>query len=181
MSSTTEFLRQVQQDHDKWSRYNFPDAQPWEPLLGIVEEAGELAAALRIHELHKVDHVTDAVGDLVLFMADYCTKNNLSLSDCWRWCADRHWDAQKVMDSVDRVLLTIAGPLCHHHLKREQKIRGAYNSHQKEISVLLGTLLATAEVVCSSVGTSLEAAVATTSAQVWRRDWQKYPQTGYAT
>lgn len=95
-------LQQLQTEVEAWQRINFKDKKPYQPLLGIVEEVGELSHAhLKLeqgirgskeeHELAKID----AVGDIVVYLADYCTQNHISLQDAvertWQQVKQRNW------------------------------------------------------------------------------------------
>lgn len=40
------YLMAMQADHKQWSTRNFPDAEPLDSILGVVEETGELASAM---------------------------------------------------------------------------------------------------------------------------------------
>jgi NTP pyrophosphatase (non-canonical NTP hydrolase) len=72
-------------------------------LLGVVEEVGELSHAhlkleqgIRINEDHKTKQV-DAVGDIVVFLAHYCTLQGidfgLAVKTCWNEVKQRDWKA----------------------------------------------------------------------------------------
>jgi NTP pyrophosphatase (non-canonical NTP hydrolase) len=61
-----------------WADYNFGEIPSEQPVLGIIEELGELSHAhlkslqnLRRHEDHFAAK-KDAVGDIVIYLADYC-------------------------------------------------------------------------------------------------------------
>jgi len=74
-----------------WVAHNFPGRESFYPLLGAVEELGELAHA-HLKALQGIrgtpeEHAAaaqDAVGDAVIFLADYCTA--------------RGWDFQEVVE-----------------------------------------------------------------------------------
>lgn len=99
-------LADLQAEHAAWAGRNFPDAEPWEPLVGATEELGELAHAhLKGHQgiRHAPDEIetkkADAVGDILVYLAHYCTLNGLSLQGCldlaWGEVRDRDIDAQR--------------------------------------------------------------------------------------
>jgi|TARA_Y100000310_G_scaffold345865_1_gene471870 NTP pyrophosphatase (non-canonical NTP hydrolase) len=84
-----------------WNKCNFPDAQPWEPLVGMQEELGELSHAflkqhqgIRQNEDHYGDMV-DAVGDVFIYMANFCWQNNIDMEEAilatWRKVRQRDW------------------------------------------------------------------------------------------
>lgn len=62
-----------------WRQKNFPDADADQQLLGIVEEVGELAHAVLKHKqgIRRNEHLeakmVDAVGDIQVFLAGYCS------------------------------------------------------------------------------------------------------------
>lgn len=94
-------LGALQVDVASWAIRNFPDAQPHQPLLGVMEEGGELCHAhlkmeqrIRGNEDLKAKQI-DAVGDIVIFLAHYCTLNSIDLSsavsDTWAKVKQRDW------------------------------------------------------------------------------------------
>lgn len=95
-------LRDLQAEVRHWSDYNFPTAQSYYPLLGVQEELGELSHAfLKMQqgirgtpEEHR-DAMMDAVGDIVIFLADFCGRNNMDLQQAvrstWRKVEQRDW------------------------------------------------------------------------------------------
>lgn len=86
----------------EWSNHNFPNNKPHMPLLGVSEEVGELCHAhLKMEQgirgnldEHKAAKA-DAVGDTIIYLADYCNRNDLSLELCvraaWNEVKDRDW------------------------------------------------------------------------------------------
>lgn len=87
---------------NRWSDYNFPKAEAWEPLVGACEELGELCHAyLKQHQGirgTRAEHMvakSDAVGDVLVYLAHYGKLNNLNLAECassaWNEIKDRDW------------------------------------------------------------------------------------------
>ncbi len=79
-------LKQLQDEHRIWSRENFGVSPSYQPLLGIMEEVGELSHAhlkseqgIRGSQAEHYSAKIDAVGDIVIFLASYCTENNIDL------------------------------------------------------------------------------------------------------
>ncbi len=83
-------IRTIQKDHRAWSErlWGEPLSRPsHQPILGLTEEVGELAKAhLKSEEgLRSVSKVEyreakiDAVGDIFLFLCDYCSCENIDL------------------------------------------------------------------------------------------------------
>lgn len=99
------WIAQLQDEVREWAKYNFPNAEPWEPLVGLMEEVGELSHAhlkkhqkIRINENHDAAKI-DAVGDIVIYLADYCWRNGISLpaavSKVWTEVKQRDWQKNK--------------------------------------------------------------------------------------
>ncbi|KKL69661.1 hypothetical protein LCGC14_2112650, partial [marine sediment metagenome] len=96
-------LRQLQEEQRPWVQHNFGDRPDWMPLLGVMEELGELAHAhikqaqgIRTREDHDANG-QDAVADVVIFLADYCSARGWDLHDCvertWAKVKQRDWKA----------------------------------------------------------------------------------------
>ena len=99
-------LREIQAQQKAWAEYNFPSSvlpeKFWVPLLGAGEELGELNhAALKMYqgirgteEEHRAA-MSDAVGDLGIYMMDFCNKMGLDFGDCiaeaWLEVKQRDW------------------------------------------------------------------------------------------
>lgn len=95
-------LSQLQSEVGEWSRKNFPNNQPYHPLLGVTEETGELAHAhLKMDqgirgtpEEHKLAKI-DAVADIMIYLANYCDLNainmELAVETTWANVKQRDW------------------------------------------------------------------------------------------
>lgn len=100
---TARSLARLQEEQREWSVRNFPAQESWECLVGATEEIGELAHAhLKMHQGIRTteDHEAagrDAVGDVVVFLAGYCSARGWSLEDCvvqaWDTVKRRDWQA----------------------------------------------------------------------------------------
>lgn len=94
-------LRRIQEEQRAWSHHNFGDQPSWKPLLGVVEEVGELAHAhlKRAQQIRTgEDHTTatsDAVGDIMIFLMDFCSSVRIDLQDAleatWNDVKQRDW------------------------------------------------------------------------------------------
>lgn len=102
-AANTEGLRRLQTEQVPWVKHNFGDRPSWMPLLGAVEELGELAHAhlkqaqgIRVSEDHDAK-AKDAVADVVIYLADYCTARGYDLEslvmDTWDKVKQRDWKA----------------------------------------------------------------------------------------
>jgi NTP pyrophosphatase (non-canonical NTP hydrolase) len=96
-------LATLQLEVNEWAARNFKGKQPHQPLLGVAEEVGELCHAHLKNEQGirgtKEEHYAakcDAVGDIVVYLADYCTQNMISLdsavADAWFEVKQRDWE-----------------------------------------------------------------------------------------
>ncbi len=92
----------LQEQHKKWLDYNFPNADSQQQFLGIVEEVGELSHAIlkrsqdiRGDESQHNEDIEDAIGDIIIFICGFCTRENVDLSHClsktWKQVSKRDW------------------------------------------------------------------------------------------
>ena len=94
-------IGKLQEEVMEWARRNFPQAERWEPLVGLQEEIGELSHAflkkhqnIRLEEDHDANMV-DAVGDIVVYLANFCGRNGIDLNraveQVWSEVRQRDW------------------------------------------------------------------------------------------
>ncbi|MFH0766603.1 MAG: hypothetical protein V1920_00740 [Bacillota bacterium] len=106
MGKQTMNLFELQKEVNEWSQNNFPRTLPYQPLLGITEEVGELYHAhlkneqgIRTNENHQAAKF-DAVGDIVIYLADCCNQNRINLdlavTKTWGEVKLRDWQENKV-------------------------------------------------------------------------------------
>ncbi len=99
-------LETLQAEVSEWATRNFPHNKPHMPLLGAAEEIGELCHAhLKDEQGIRGTHTehqaakADAVGDIVIYLANYCLLNNLDLSlavtTAWNQVKQRDWNTNK--------------------------------------------------------------------------------------
>lgn len=99
-------LWSLQEQVEIWQKKNFKNKKPHQPLLGVTEEVGELCHAHlkneqgirgtpEEHYLKKMD----AIGDIVIYLCDYCTQNKISINDAvikaWDEVSKRDWTRNK--------------------------------------------------------------------------------------
>lgn len=103
-------LTQLQNEVGAWSRKNFGDQPAYRPLLGVAEETGELCHAflkkeqnIRLEENHDAK-LKDAVGDIVIYLADFCERTGINLDQCiydaWSLVQEREWKTATKLDST---------------------------------------------------------------------------------
>jgi NTP pyrophosphatase (non-canonical NTP hydrolase) len=89
-------------EHKKWKAYNFGRSPGWHPLLGIVEEVGELSHAylkreqkIRGAQAEHEAEMRDAVGDILLYLIDFCNIEKIDIEDTllktWGQVSKRDW------------------------------------------------------------------------------------------
>ena len=95
-------LAALQDQHAVWVNKNFPNQNPLDGFLGVVEEVGEMSHAILKRsqgirgdeEMHDAA-IEDAIGDIVIFLASYCNTNRISLDRCvskaWAEVIQRDW------------------------------------------------------------------------------------------
>src|SRR5688572_7611302 len=99
-------FRRLQHEVGEWSRRNFPNNMPHHPLLGLTEEVGELAHShlkleqgIRGTESEHILGKMDAVGDILIYLADYCSRNNIDMQETiehtWRMVQKRDWQKNR--------------------------------------------------------------------------------------
>lgn len=164
----------------EWSQRNFGDQGTYRPLLGIIEELGELLDGLS--NLDREDTL-DAVADTIIYMADYFYRWQKKSDPC-----DFSWDLGKAW--MDRALVTGDSPdvtsmrrlmrmLAHHHLKGEQGIRGGAEKNQELVRDDCRLVLEHLQFVCGLLYSDIFTVVTGTWARVSQRDWKKNPNTAH--
>jgi len=94
-------LRELQLELEPWQLHNFGHRPSWHPLMGVVEEVGELAHShlkseqgIRTSEAH-TSKAMDAIGDIVIYLADYCQAKGWDfdriVEETWREVKKRDW------------------------------------------------------------------------------------------
>ena len=98
-------LKQIQSAVGAWAVKNFGNQASYLPLLGVVEELGELCHAhvkleqgIRTNEDHWEGKI-DAVGDVVIYLLDYCSKTGIDLEETiasvWLEVKKRDWTIER--------------------------------------------------------------------------------------
>lgn len=98
-------LSDFQYDLNEWLSHTFPDSTTDDQLIGIGEEFGELCHAhlklkqkIRMEENHE-ENIKDAIGDITIFLINYCNKKKINFVDCvelaWVEIKNRDWRKEK--------------------------------------------------------------------------------------
>lgn len=99
-------FRELQNEVSEWSQRNFPNNEPIDPFLGVVEEVGEVSHAIlkgRQKIRGKGDEalvkaaVADGVADILIYLADFCARNRIDMQqtveEVWAKVSRRDWQA----------------------------------------------------------------------------------------
>lgn len=95
-------VREIQNQHKEWAERNFPMAEKHQPLLGMLEELGELSHAhlkkeqgIRGDAEKHIADQKDALGDILIFMLHYCNLHEFDLQtildETWTKVKERDW------------------------------------------------------------------------------------------
>ncbi len=98
----------IQEEVKEWIKHNFPNSQAEDPLIGMMEELGELSHAFLKakqcirsgadpHAQDLPNKARDAIGDLMIFTIHFCILQGWNLqtilSDTWSQVKKRDWKA----------------------------------------------------------------------------------------
>jgi len=91
----------LQSEIKQWSERNFPNRDPLDAFLGVVEEVGELSHTLlkyrqgiRGSKLSYQEALIDAVGDITIYLIDFCIRYELD----YNMCVQKTWERVKMRD-----------------------------------------------------------------------------------
>lgn len=158
---------QLRDEVHAWANANFGPHEAYRPLLGIVEELGELV------EAETKAAVADAIGDVVIFMADYCGAKGWSLASI---AASARPFSTTVAPPPAAVAL---GRLAHAQLKAEQGIRGTQAEHDASGKAACAAILRYLHFVAVEERLDdVDEIVAATWARVRQRSWREDPARG---
>lgn len=110
----------LQTEVGRWSREHFGDQPAVNPLLGTGEEAGELADDLDL-DGPPTEAELDAVGDVLVYAADFCARRGLDYQDAH----ERALSRDPEHDDFFREWTAARGQLTRSVLKRRQGIDDA--------------------------------------------------------
>jgi len=174
-------LNILQDEVSLWSRHNFGDQPTVNPLLGAVEELGELdehytrwknardtGDLLGDKDTHHAN-TEDAVGDMMIYLADYCGRAGLNMAQCEIIGARSHVTADPVINSAIEV-----GKLAHAHLKCAQGIRTT-EDHEMARRTQVGRLIVWLRLFGRNSDMDFDGVVINTWEEVRKRDWKKDP------
>ncbi len=157
-----------------WNLKNFDKHDPTQPLIGIVEEIGELFEAF---DEQDKDGAQDACGDIMVFLAYYCGMNGLQLMQCVsKHQAPSSWRAMSATSVLEQLPKTL-GHLAHAHLKMSQGIRNNEDHNNTKMNSV-GAIVALLKVLMEYQSDDLTDVVGRIWGEVKMRDWKRWPKTG---
>lgn len=170
-SEQEPFFARLQREVGEWSQKNFGDQLPHRPLLGIIEELCEFGESMT--DQQRVD-VIDAIGDITIYMADYCHRRGWSMAEIWakRWVVSPK--------NLPLPVLSLIRWCAHSHLKGEQNIRGGTEKHDRKLMTTLGHVLSGLETTSRFLEVDYLAVVIGTWSKVSKRDWVENPNDAHA-
>lgn len=178
-TQSESLLTRIQDEQVSWQQHNFPDRPSWVPLMGVGEELGELIDAVLPLDIH------DAIGDTVIYLADYCTSQNINLSSTYLSIFDHkntdsplHSSRKLYFISPDKAIWIAYSQLCHAHIKEFQQIRLTENHVATRIKAIM-SIMYQLDNIAIILGWTLEDIVFTVWERVKTRDWKKNPNSAH--
>lgn len=170
----------LQADVGDWAEENFGDQPATNPFLGTAEELSELVAYLLENDVSAGSkEELDAVGDILVFFADYCARREFDaeFDSAYQAAADYassvslHTDCETLEDLC--VELTISrGNQAYSLLKQDQGIRLERDGVGPKADVrYLGHTLKALDTFATSRGYTLDEAVDEAWGEVQDREW----------
>jgi hypothetical protein len=152
----------LQNEQEEWALHNFGYRETWQPILGVVEELGELEMAETLEDTY------DAIGDVAIYLCDACTGLGLRAEQVWA----RRGDGT----GAERSAGDLAGALAHAFLTYQQGIRAV--SPTLVASALAAILVALEAKAQRLFASDVESIALDVWQDVKKRDWRQYPVNG---
>mgnify|MGYP007071573244 CR=1 FL=1 len=182
-------LTHIRCEHKEWTEHNFPGQLSHQPLLGIIEEIGELLEAINSKysetESFDNDDIKDAIADIFIFCVGYinvCCKN-FSINP--KTLESMIIDIQK--SEYEVYVIGLIAKMARQHLKMEQRIRCGIDDfvsqNNEEIkSLITEVMLYTVFCYYYFIGNQDMSGYLKNIIDVWdkvkARDWKKFPYNG---
>jgi NTP pyrophosphatase (non-canonical NTP hydrolase) len=161
-----EQLEVIQAEQKEWSERNFGKQPSHRPLLGVIEELCELEMA------ETTEEILDAVGDVGIYMSDYCNKREWAMQDLWA-------SAQEAQPSHATYPYEMIRWLAHSQLKGEQNIRGGSAAHDAKMRATLVSVLVSMRAHCDDEGAVFTDVMQKVWEKVKQRNWVANPDTAH--
>ncbi len=158
----------LQIDLMRWERKNFGLQPAYTSALGIVEEFGEF------QESETRDQWIDAIGDIMVFASNLCTKNRLDMGSII------HMAESMIDDSSTWTHGALCGQLAHVTLKAGQGIRGYDDVDvvRRDTCIVIFRMVQKLSVIASPVGWTVGEILVKVGTAVMGRSWVSDALTG---
>lgn len=160
-----EQLDVIQAEQKEWSERNFGKQPAHRPLLGIIEELCEF------EESGNREEMLDAIGDISIYMIDYCVKRD--------WSMQSIWESSKFIKISYGSTYALVRWLAHSQLKGEQNIRGGSEVHDAKLRSMLEHVVFKVSNTCQALDMSFVDVVQAVWDKVKQRNWVANPNTAH--
>jgi len=161
-----------QEEVGEWSYDRFGDQPATNPFLGTAEEMAELTEEILTGNPDN-EEVMDAIGDILVFFADYCNRAGVSYEEAAesRLSAELYTECETIQDLCVEITIS-RGNQAYSFLKQDQGIRSELEGvgEQADVRTLSHTLLAL-ETFSDVQGFTLDEAIEEAWGEVKERDW----------
>ncbi len=177
MENATVDFDSIQAEQAVWSVKNFGEQPAYRPMLGIIEELCELDEADNSEDEAEVE---DALGDVAIYMLDYCGKRQWRMQELWDARACPEWLGEYTMAEYGMPYLSgFIKNLAHSQLKGEQNIRGGVEKHDAVLKSTLSSVLWLLDELAKHYNKDFQSILAGVWEKVSKRDWTKNPNTAH--
>lgn len=158
-------LNEIQEELKVWTEYNFGHTTPEIPILGMIEELGELSHAILkekqgIRQSDFLSDKKDAIADLTIYILNYCNCKNITIDFYY---APRDIISLEVIDILQNISYNISN----------------INTEEIELDKLyMERILYYLRYICSIINVDFLTIVNKVWEQVKLRDWKTYPKDG---
>lgn len=164
----------LEKDVTEWAQENFGDQPRTNPFLGTAEELSELVVYLLENDVDAgSDEELDAIGDILVFFADYCGRSGISYAEAaqQRDTIELHTPCQTLEDLCVEITVS-RGNQAYSLLKQDQGIRLERDGvgPTADVAYLSHTLRAL-DTFVTNRGYTLDEAVDEAWGEVQNRDW----------
>lgn len=163
----------LQTDVGEWAEENFGNQPAVNPFLGTAEEMSELVQFLLQTEAVGTEEELDAIGDILVFFADYCYRNEIPYDEAasQRENVTLHTECETIEDLCVEVTIS-RGDQAYSLLKQDQGIRLERDGVGTEADVRnLAHTLRAIESFANARGYTLDEAVQEAWGEVKDREW----------
>lgn len=165
-------LSEIQAELKVWTKYNFSQQESIMPIMGMIEELGELTHAhlKELQGIRKSDFLADkkdAIADITIYLLNYfnCIDKDISL-------IEEAINAPHEGDTSNNIILNISHKL---GVLSENQM---YNKSKVVDTQYLSYILFSLKEYSENIELDLLTIVNETWEQVKLRDWKKYPKDG---